>query len=85
MLQGVLQKKAEARAPARDRARADRRVSRERPAGLHGGRLPPGDALLPHAAGEVAPLRMRLRELASARPRLSYRRLDILLRREGGG
>jgi putative transposase len=32
---------------------------------------------------EVAPLRMRLRELAAARPRFGYRRLHILLRREG--
>src|SRR4029450_6954766 len=32
---------------------------------------------------EVAPLRMRLRELAAARPRFGYRRVDILLRREG--
>jgi hypothetical protein len=32
---------------------------------------------------DVAPLRMRLRELAAARPRFGYRRLHILLRREG--
>ena len=32
---------------------------------------------------EVAPLRMRLRELAAARPRFGSRRLHILLRREG--
>lgn len=30
-----------------------------------------------------APLRLRLRELAAARPRFGYRRLSILLRREG--
>ncbi len=32
---------------------------------------------------DVTPLRMRLRELAAARPRFGYRRLHILLRREG--
>jgi putative transposase len=32
---------------------------------------------------DPAPLRMRLRELAAARPRFGYRRLYILLRREG--
>jgi putative transposase len=32
---------------------------------------------------DVAPLRMRLRELAAARPRFGCRRLHILLRREG--
>jgi putative transposase len=32
---------------------------------------------------DVAPLRMRLRELAAARPRFGDRRLHILLRREG--
>jgi putative transposase len=31
----------------------------------------------------VTPLRLRLRELAAARPRFGYRRLHILLRREG--
>jgi putative transposase len=33
---------------------------------------------------DVTPLRMRLWELAAARPRFGYRRLHILLRREGG-
>jgi putative transposase len=32
---------------------------------------------------DVTPWRMRLRELAAARPRFGYRRLHILLRREG--
>ncbi len=32
---------------------------------------------------DLTPLRMRLRELAAARPRFGYRRLHILLRREG--
>jgi putative transposase len=32
---------------------------------------------------DPTPLRMRLRELAAARPRFGYRRLYILLRREG--
>ena len=32
---------------------------------------------------DVTPLRMQLRELAAARPRFGYRRLHILLRREG--
>src|SRR5262249_62173340 len=32
---------------------------------------------------DPTPLRMRLRELAAARPRFGYRRLTILLRREG--
>lgn len=32
---------------------------------------------------DLTPLRMRLRELAAARPRFGYRRLFILLRREG--
>ncbi len=32
---------------------------------------------------DPAPLRMRLRELAAARPRFGYRRLYVLLRREG--
>jgi len=34
-------------------------------------------------AKDQTPLRMRLRELASGRPRYGYRRLTILLRREG--
>jgi putative transposase len=33
---------------------------------------------------DLTPLRMRLRELAAARPRFGYRRLYILLRRGGG-
>jgi putative transposase len=33
--------------------------------------------------GDQAPLRSRLRELAAARPRFGYRRLHILLQREG--
>ena len=33
--------------------------------------------------GEDQPLRMRLRELAEARRRFGYRRLQILLQREG--
>jgi putative transposase len=32
---------------------------------------------------DVTPLRMRLRELAAARPRFGYRRLHVLLHREG--
>src|SRR5215467_9701948 len=32
---------------------------------------------------DLTPLRMRLRELAAARPRFGYRRLHVLLRREG--
>ena len=32
---------------------------------------------------DQTPLRMRLKELALARPRYGYRRLHILLRREG--
>ena len=50
MLQEVLQKRSEARPPARDRARPVRGVSRERAAGLWTGRLPPGDVLLPRQA-----------------------------------
>lgn len=34
---------------------------------------------------DVTPVRHRLRELAAARPRFGYRRLHILLRREGWG
>jgi putative transposase len=34
---------------------------------------------------DVTPVRHRLRELATARPRFGYRRLHILLRREGWG
>jgi hypothetical protein len=45
ILQEVLQKRSEARAPTRDRARADRRLSRERAAGLHHRRVPSGDVL----------------------------------------
>jgi putative transposase len=37
----------------------------------------------PHARGDEAALRRRLLELALARPRFGYRRLHILLRREG--
>ncbi len=33
---------------------------------------------------DLTPLRMRLRELAAARPRFGYRRLHILLRRRAG-
>jgi len=34
-------------------------------------------------ARDLTPLRMRLKELALARPRYGYRRLHILLRRDG--
>jgi putative transposase len=37
-----------------------------------------------HRRAEQEPLRMRLRELAAARPRFGYRRLTVLVRREQG-
>ena len=37
----------------------------------------------PRKRGDEAPLRDRLRELAAERPRFGYRRLHVLLRREG--
>jgi len=39
--------------------------------------------VLRHRKRDDAALRMRLRELAAARPRFGYNRLHILLRREG--
>ena len=36
-----------------------------------------------HPRSEEEPLRRRLRELAAERPRFGYRRLHVLLRREG--
>ena len=44
----------------------------------------PGDGAVPRPArGDEAPVRQRLRELAAERPRFGYRRLHVLLRREG--
>jgi len=37
----------------------------------------------PHQRPDENLLRLRLRELAAARPRFGYRRLHVLLRREG--
>jgi putative transposase len=37
----------------------------------------------PRARADDQPLRQRLRELAAVRPRFGYRRLHVLLRREG--
>jgi len=37
----------------------------------------------PHRRSDDAPVRQRLRELAAARPRFGYRRLYVMLRREG--
>lgn len=55
----------------------------ERAAGLPCITVPPIVAALPLATRSAPELRMRLKELAAARVRHGYRRLHILLRREG--
>jgi len=69
-------------APRRVQSAVCSRKSR-RCRGTHGGRLPPGTFYYRTRRRDVTPLRMRLRELTAARPRFGYRRLHILLRRDG--
>ena len=85
MLQEVLQKKVR---PGRRRAIAHEligayRVSARRACGVVGCHRATFYYYYRAQRRDVTPLRMRLRELAAARPRFGYRRLHILLRREG--